>query len=107
MNSRYPKPGSSVACYVDYPSKWGMAIILATSRHKATYPEESASERLVKMYAADGATVEIERATWRSVVAADLEMIEATPGDWHSEGSGAAWVEVLSGFPTYADEADR
>lgn len=103
--SRYPKPGSTVACYIDYPAKWGMVVVLETSRHKANYPEADAASDLTEMYAADGATVEIERATWRSVVAPDLDFIEATLGDWHSEGSGSAWVKVLSGYPTYEVES--
>ena len=101
--SRYPKPGSMVGCYVDYPSKWGMAVVLETSRHKAAYPKADAIKNLTEMYAADGATVEIESATWRSVRESDLDFIEATPGDWHSDGSGSAWVKVLSAYPTYAE----
>lgn len=52
---------------------------------------------------ADGATVELERCTWQSVTQADVDSIEADPGDWHSEGSGAAWVKVLTGMPTYPE----
>lgn len=101
--SRYPKPGSTVACYTDYPAKWGTAVVLETSRHKSSYPEAEAARDLTEMYAADGATVELERCTWQSVTQADVDSIEADPGDWHSEGSGAAWVKVLTGMPTYPE----
>lgn len=105
--SRYPKPTSTVACWLDYPAKWGTAVVLTTSRHKETYPEDEAARRLTEMYAADGATVELEHVQWNSVRQSDRDHIEAEAGDWHSDGSGSAWVKALCAYPTYPGEGER
>lgn len=110
--SRYPSPGTdSSMWWDDRPAE--PVVILATSRHKRSITVDEAKSLLAECWVewadatADLSTVEV--VTWRSVTEADKDigMIgEADPGDWHTEGTGSAWVTVLRCDATPQDGAE-
>lgn len=89
-----PQPGDVIATWSDMAPHVGQAVILATSRHKRRHFIRVSEERFYERRS--------ER--WFTVTKEQLEDGECpdeidAPGQFWSEGAGAAWIDVLHRKP--------